>query len=353
MAAEYIVEVVFIKSRLRTNYLVGTKTSVYPFNHGNLDTFVFSKKGFTLSARRSSAYLDGTILSNDKNSLYQQIVKGLLVYYALADDFPILKNIIIKRKKSRTDDFVYSDTHNFQQPIKPGVPRKFYLPTSFADELLQETIRSQALRIAFTYWLKAMNSNDSYFRFDRLWKAYDRLLLYEGNTTREMDGFPAIKQVITNNSTCFPLSISITNSYSQSDLRSFQWNTLLASKTIGYTKVSLLVRKLTEFTDHRFIDLFQGISKGRKIQQVLVNNGLLAQVNSHYLANSTTVNDIDIVLLLSLSYTYFIRCRLFHGEVIDSTFKLKSTREDFEIGKMSELLETVLYELFCNCNILR
>ena len=174
----------------------------------NVDTFTFSRKGFTLLARRSGVYTDGTILNNERNGLYQQIIKGLLVYYALSDDFPILKSITIKRIKSRTADYVYTETNNFQQPLKPGVPKKYYLPIPFADEILQETEKAQALRIALTYWLKAMNSSDSYFRFDRLWKAYDRLLLYEGNTTRERVGIPSIKNVISNYSALFPIGNS-------------------------------------------------------------------------------------------------------------------------------------------------
>ena len=93
MAANYFAEVTFIKNRNRTNYIVGAKISEYPFCQGNVDSFTFSKKGFTLSARRSSIYADGTILNNERNGLYQQIIKGLLVYYALSNDFPILKSI--------------------------------------------------------------------------------------------------------------------------------------------------------------------------------------------------------------------------------------------------------------------
>ena len=353
MATSYLVEVFFIKSRKRTNYLVGTKQSEYPYCNGHRDTFVFSKKGFTLSAKRSSAYADGTILNNEKNGLYLQIIKGLLVYYALSDDFPILKSITIKRERARYGAFIYTETDSFQQPLKNGIPKKYYLPTSFADEILQETDKAKALRIALTYWLKAMNSNNLYFRFDRLWKAYDRLLLYEGNTTKESVGIPAIKQIISANAICFPLSVSITNMYTMPELRSFQWITLLASKTIGYTKIDELVRRLTEYTDSRAVLLFQGISNSRKIQQTLINHGRLPLVNTHFRTNATTNNDIDIVLLLSLSYTYFIRCRLFHGEVIDSTFKLKSTREDYELEKMTVLLETVIFELLSNSSILR
>lgn len=353
MPANYFVEITFIKSRNRTNYVVGDKTSDYPFCQGNVDTFTFSRKGFTLLARRSGVYADGTILNNERNGLYQQIIKGLLVYYALSNDFPILKSITIKRIKSRTANYVYTETNSFQQPLKPGVPKKYYLPIPFADEILQETEKAQALRIALTYWLKAMNSSDSYFRFDRLWKAYDRLLLYEGNTTQERVGIPSIKILISNNSALFPISVGITNAYSSVELRSFQWNALFANKTIGYTKIDELVRRLTEYSDYRIVSLFQGISNGRKIHQALSNSGNLPIVNNHFAVNAATNHDIDLVLLLSLTYTYYIRCRLFHGEVIDSTFKLKSTKEDFEVEKLTVLLESVIFELLSSWGILR
>ena len=198
-----------------------------------------------------------------------------------------------------------------------------------------------------------MNSGDTYFRFDRLWKAYDRLLLYEGNTTQERVGIPSIKNVISNNSAHFPISVGITNAYSSIELRSFQWNALFANKTIGYTKINELVRRLTEYSDHRIVSLFQGISNGRKIQQALSNSGNLPIVNNHFAVNAATNHDIDLVLLLSLTYTYYIRCRLFHGEVIDSSFKLKSTKEDYEVEKLTELLESVIFELLSNWGILR
>lgn len=353
MPANYFVEVTFIKSRNRTHYIVGDKFSRYPFCHGNVDTFTFIRKGFSLLARRSGVYADGTILNNDRNGLYQQIIKGLLVYYALSDDFPILKSITIKRIKSRTADYVYKETSTFQQPLRPGVPKKYYMPISFADEILQETERAQALRIALTYWLKAMNSSDLHFKFDRFWRAYDRLLLYEGNTTRESVGIPCIKNVISDNSALFPISIGITNTYSAIELRSFQWNALFANKTIGYTKINELVRRLTEYSDYRIVSLFRGISNGKKIHHALSNSGNLPIVNNHFAVNAATINDIDLVLLLSLTYTYYIRCRLFHGEVIDSTFKLKITREDYEVEKLVLLLESVIYELLSNWRILR
>ena len=47
-----------------------------------VDTFIFKRTGFIIEAERSAIYADGSILSSDRNGLYGQVLKGLLVYYA-------------------------------------------------------------------------------------------------------------------------------------------------------------------------------------------------------------------------------------------------------------------------------
>ena len=51
--------------------------------------------------------------------------------------------------------------------------------------------------------------------------------------------------------------------------------------------------------------------------------------------------------------TYYLRCKLFHGEVPDSTFKLKPTDEDWEIEELGKLLEIVVFELLEHNHIFR
>ena len=50
---------------------------------------------------------------------------------------------------------------------------------------------------------------------------------------------------------------------------------------------------------------------------------------------------------------YYLRCKLFHGEVPDSTFKLKPTDEDWEIEELGKLLEIVVFELLEHNHIFR
>ena len=94
----YNVEVIF-KGK-RPAGAIGRKTSGYLMSGGKTDTFEFKNDRFIITAERSAVYTDGNILSSDRNGLYGQIMKGLLVYYALSPDFPKIKNNIeIHRNK--------------------------------------------------------------------------------------------------------------------------------------------------------------------------------------------------------------------------------------------------------------
>lgn len=111
--AKYYVEVIF--TNRRPNCAIGIRNSSYFRSKGRQDTFTFRNNGFTIEAERSCSYSDGSILNSSQNSLNGQILKGLLVYYALASDFPKLKNISILRKRQRIfGDFVYTETLEFQ-----------------------------------------------------------------------------------------------------------------------------------------------------------------------------------------------------------------------------------------------
>lgn len=350
--AKYYVEVIF--TNRRPNCAIGIRNSSYFRSNGRQDTFTFRNNGFTIEAERSCSYSDGSILNSSQNSLNGQILKGLLVYYALASDFPKLKNISILRKRQRIfGDFVYTETLEFQQPLTPGIVRNLHLSQADVNEILEETDKGIAVRTALSYWLKGVNSQDRYFKFDRYWKAFDRLLLHQGNTTRERDGIQAMKALIRGNAGLFVKSTAMTNTASDGYIRKFSWNKLLYKCSKRYTKPEDICRRATEYSDSRAIRSFQSLVYGPKVQTALSSAGLWTNVVNHFAANTATICDIDIVLLLLLSYTYYLRCKLFHGEVPDSTFKLKPTDEDWEIEELGKLLEIVVFELLEHNHIFR
>lgn len=350
--AKYIVKVLFTKSR--PNCAIGTRMSSYFKGQGRTDEFVFMKNGFVLNADRSAIYVDGKILTNSQKSLSKQIMKGLLVYYALASDFPKLKSIeIVRKRPSKIGDFVYTETAGFLQPLMSKVPRTLHLDSTDINAILDESDKGETIRIALSYWLKALNSNDVYFKFDRLWRAYDRLLLYQGNNTNEREGIRAMKRLIVAHAAVFPQSTSLTNTYCYEYIRKFRWNKLLYSKSGKYSKPKEIARLAKEYTDKRAVQLYKDLIGGDTVHAILVSSGEYADVEQHLNINAATENNIDIVLLMSLTYTYHIRCKMYHGEVPDSTFKLKETDEDWEVPQLVTLLELVVYELLNSNHILR
>ena len=145
----------------------------------------------------------------------------------------------------------------------------------------------------------------------------------------------------------------INTTYDDDYIKSFSWNNLLYNKSNKYKNVDEIKRRAIEYTDSRAIRLYKHLLGGDKINAVLVERGERNNIDTHFSANAETKKDIDIVLLMSLSYTYYVRCRMFHGEIPDSTFKLKRTNEDYEIEELVKLLELVTFELLDNNNILR
>ena len=349
----YSIDVCFCESR--PECAIGTRTSKYLNCGTKEDRYNFHALGFTIDAVRSSNYKDGTILSNNRNTLYGQIIKGLLVYYSLAYIFPIIKSVRITRKMKASKVFVYTETEPFRQPLNIQNTKRYNFNPSIADAILEESDKGKAIRIASTYWLRAISADDNkyIYKFDRYWRAMDRLLLYQGNTNKERDGIIAIKQVILSNCNLFPLSIQITNQYTENEIRSFCWVKLLSNATKSYTNTKELKRRFTEYTDKRIIKLYKGLIANKKITNSLSSAGFLVDVENHLQTYNSTTNDVELVLLLSITYTYFIRCRVFHGEVPDSMFKIQENNEDKEIQKLSRLLEVVVYELLDNNSMLR
>lgn len=351
--ANYHVEVIFFNRR--PNCALGVrKSSYFKGKGGGEDKFTFKRNGFSIEAKRKSIYVDGKILNNSQNSLKKQIFKGLLVYYALAPDFPELKSIsIIRKRQKRFGDVIYTETIDIKQPLTQRIDRNHYLSQRHIDGFLVETDSGDAKRTALSYWLKGINSQDLYFKFDRYWKAFDRLLLHQGNTNKERDGICEMKKLIRTNVGCFIKSVALTNTFTDADIRRFSWNKLLYKYSKKYTKPEEIKRRATEYIDSRAIRLFKSLVNGPKVAAALTNAGLMANVTKHFKGNATKVCDIDIVLLMSLSYTYYMRCKLFHGEVPDSTFKVKATNEDWEIEKLNSILEIVVFELLEHNHILR
>ena len=96
-----------------------------------------------------------------------------------------------------------------------------------------------------------------------------------------------------------------------------------------------------------FRDIYKCHKKVRLNQENLFRN-----VQTH-ISSNTTLHDVELIPLLSIKYAYFVRNKMFHGEIPDSTFKIHKNNEDIEIDRLNDILSTLIFELLNNNDMLR
>lgn len=236
---------------------IGMKYSGYTGKHSYEDTFVFFARRCSMVLSRTKAFNDGEILSHANNSINTQIIKALLCYYALSRDYPIVDNISIVRKRTGMPDYVYSECNNIVQPIGNATRRTLTCSLNVLDALLDESPKGQTMRIAMSYWLKGISSNDVYYRFDHLWRAFNRLFMYHGNHPKEFNCMVAMRELIINYSTHFSRSIAITNSYSKDELHGYRWVRMILNDYDTKQKTDALVAFVQRYHDGRIMELLR------------------------------------------------------------------------------------------------
>ena len=344
----YHIKVVFSISNKEC--AIGNVYAKYLSGKDNEDSFHFFSKSFTLTASRSKSYENGTILSNNGNSINKQLLKGLLYYYSIATSFPKISKISIIRKRAKSVDFNYTlDCANIIQPIIPNNNNPFSFNKEVLKEVFNESERGNAYRIALSYWLKGIASSERYYKFDHLWRAFNCLYSYHANAKKDLDGMIHMRQYIIDNPGLFPLTLRITNSYSSNDLRKFRWRTLILNDYDTFNKTDAFKNFVLRYNDERIMNLFKDVLPYR--EEFLKNANLYNDVVSH-INQASIRKDGELITLLSIKYAYFVRNKMFHGEIPDSTFKIHNDHIDDEIDNLNDILSTLIYEII-NGNLLR
>lgn len=345
----YHVKIDFDKSRKEC--AVGNKYAKYISGKENRDSFHFFSDSFTLIASRSKAFEDGSILANNVNSINSQLLKGLLFYSSLAKDYPKITNVSIIRKRAKSEDFEYSECKsNITQPLVGIGNKDFPFKKGNLEVIFDETEKGNAIRIALSYWLKGIASQDRYYKFDHLWRAFNRLFMYQGNKSKEFDCMVIMRDFIVENEDIFPNTVSITNAYNRDVIRSFRWRNLILNDYDTVKKTKAFYDFVKRYHDIRIMSLFNEILPYR--EAYLTQENYLTDVRNHIGSNVNTC-DAELIALLAIKYAYFIRNKMFHGEIPDSTFKIHDNNEDLEIDRLNVVLSSLIHELIDNNDRMR
>ena len=338
---KYQVTIKFLRAKV--DQAMGKKDVPRYLGRGATDKITFYKKKVVMELIRSNEYRVGDILCKSNNTINSQIIKVLMLYYANAQSFPMIKEIVCDEiSPNRTNVFTLQ-TNDISQQFNIRLARQTGMNFIPIAEMYGETPLGNASRRALSHWLKALNVEDQYVKFNELWVAFNSLFAYYGNKKQERNNLIYIREQIQQNDNLFPLAKGLVQNYTNEQLRnSFRWM-LLFTNSIKRGRDNFC-ESLFAFNDERILNMFKSLINSGRIHDKVVAFGKYPDLQSHLDTQGVT-KDIDIVLLLCIKYAYFLRNRYQHGIVIANNFKIKENKDDSELPIINQVLSTLILEL--------
>ena len=229
--------------------------------------------------------------------------------------------------------------------------------------LFDETPKGDFLRRVSTHYLKAITSKDRYFKFERLWRAFEQLAywhLYHDPLPKKPDETEAMREMrafICTNPPCIQNTLSIVNKLGSRQISKLHWKRMIESNypySGNRNQLDLMINNLIDSNrDMRLIRVFRKAIDLRRTG--LIHYDLLASVNSTIDSYALTRkrNNHHVLSLLLCKYCYFMRNKMFHGEEADFTFCFTNHTEDDDITDLvNRILESMVLDLICGFNTL-
>lgn len=312
------------------------------------DSFTILTDKITIELSRSAVIPLDTVFYNHFSSIYNQIIKSLLYYYSSTKKFVEIKSIKITRERNnKILDSKILNTGDFNQVLDKSFKLSYTIEQAKLAELFKEGPKGSSTLIAISYILKANSGLSESDKFEKLWKAFNKLYILIGNHKKDFNCLRNLRQFIINNPAILPLSSSKVNGITTNTLRnSIRWRAMLLDNYDTEPKTEAFKDFVLRYSDKRIMEVILETKYGYR-EVFLQNKGWLVQVDTHIAnsINANTIVDNEIVSFLTGKYMYFVRNKTFHGEKIDSTFRLSVNKEDIELKFLNGILEPYLIDL--------
>ncbi|MEB0263020.1 hypothetical protein QN348_16465 [Mucilaginibacter sp. 5C4] len=306
----------------------------------------------TIRANRSSKIDLNKIFYNHSSSIYKQIIKTLISYYSHSGKFTALSVIEISRKRAnKTLDKKILGDKEFQQILDKSFKLNYTIDVVSLNEMLDKSEKSHVLLLSISFLLKANSIDIPSLRFERLWKAFNVLYRFIGQKSTESDCLRELRVFILQNHIRFPLSSGFVSPITKLNLRSsIRWRDMILNDFDTEAKTRHLNDFILRYTDVRIMQIVKETNflyREDFLKRGNFFNSVEAHVDGHI--SSNTKNDVELVSVLALKYMYYLRNKTFHGERIDSEFRLLVNKEIKEFEFLNKVLEILVIDLI-NCS---
>jgi hypothetical protein len=315
------------------------------------DNLLIFKNKISITCFRSSKINLSNIFYNHNSSLYNQIIKSLAYYYCENQKYVQITKISISRtRNSKQLDNKILDTEEINQIINSKFQFKYKVHPEKLEIIFSESEKGKNILNSITYLIKANSSVDEYEKFERLWKSFNPLYRLIGKERTEFNCLVKTKNFITNNSECFIYSLPTVNKLNSEEFRNpLRWRAMILNNHPTESDTNSYKDSIIRYSDYRIMNAYLETIGNR--DQFLKNKGFYAEVVNHIKQNieAKTKIDIELISILTLRYMYFVRNKSFHGEKMDSTFRLTINKELKEFEWLNNKLEPFIFDLI-NCN---
>jgi hypothetical protein len=320
------------------------------------DDFKIYNNEIKIEARRSAIIPLDNIFYNHFGSLYNQILKSLLFYYASTRKFAKIKSIRISRARSQKilEEKTFND-NQFNQVLDSSFILNYQIEQPRLQELFNETPKGQTILIAVSYLLIANTIFNESDKFEKLWKSFNKLYTHISGDNKDFICLRYLRQFVIDNPNILTLSANKASNLNTNELRnSIRWRGMLLDNYDTEAKTESFKDFVIRYSDKRIMEILLETKYGYR-ETFLKNKGFFSLVDEHIknAIATNTINDNEIVSLLTGKYMYFVRNKTFHGERIDTSFRLSVNKEDNELKFLNGILEPYLIDLINACDLYR
>ncbi|EMY77059.1 hypothetical protein LEP1GSC060_0075 [Leptospira weilii serovar Ranarum str. ICFT] len=306
----------------------------YRRSNKNQDCIEIYSDQIEIKAQRFNPIDPADIFYNYRSTLHTQIIKTL-VYYFSSYQPKTIEYIEIQSKKKNIKI-------NCDHIIQPRVGPELF-PSKVNKQNIQiiflENEKAACTLISLSYLLAAVNQTDPFLKFEKLWRSFNKLFMYIGKGKTEFDSMIKFKQHILTHNGLYSKTIDLVKNLSASEIRKkLRLQEMIRNNYPKGSNLKAYKEMISRYSDKRIMEIFEETLPYK--EKELKSQGYYVEINTHIQANINGNIDkpIERISFLTLIYMYFVRNKLFHGEKIDSTFRLLDGKEHEEMEWLCEIL---------------
>lgn len=332
-----------------------TADSIYHVNPEKRDHMEFRSSLIRITCERSKAFDADAILTNNSNTIFRQIMKLMLFYGALNRQNGKINKLLITRGVKNIIQLAEVEYTDKNQPVA-WQNISFVRPFNSADlaDNLFAGNYGDKLSTILSHWLVGLSSKDRYKKFESLWRAFEQLCDHHNRAManrKEFDNLRKMRTLMEGHHEYFPETDAFMGLKDYAWLRAFQWKQLIYNNyPLTATKMGVWEGYRDNFVlrnkDSRIIQLLKDtlVYRADKLHKVGVKPAIDAHI-AQYTAQPITDN-IQLAAFLCCKLAYFVRNKMFHGEVYERNFRFYNTlSDDIQLDEINSVLEVLTYEL--------